>query len=388
MKRIPKKRSLSSGSKDDEHVWDELEAPPSLDAAEDGEMAGRADEVRVVGKTGEKLVRDGDGKARARRSWISESSVMQIEIQHESPLPPDVRLSIKDLKVEGAGEQPDARPKSWSSSARWVLAAGLVVMAALILSMSLLARLNKSNPKVNPLGVAPMVIEQEEEYPKGEHIADLLARKDEARSLFGRFLAAKSAEDVLGMVRPVPGLETLVARSRRPEGWAEGWKVPEDVKWDVHTDQDPVFGVLSGYDPDDRKFQAFFTLEKGRLLLDWKATVGYCSVPFSSLAGGEGDASEVRVWVEPASFYSVSFPESEYRAFKIYTTLDDPAVWAFARRGGVPEQELARMFHKSMFGDDRTKASMVVLSLARGAADTAPNQWEIAELLHRAWILP
>jgi hypothetical protein len=390
MKFFPKKNPAASEAEEEEHMWDELPPPPSFDAEDDwfkksNKRRRQTGGVRVRG--GRPGTDEDEGAVRLSVRQ-SEPSVVQMEIEPVSPVPPDARLMLEDLRVEGSPDHPGEAEKSGSASARWVFYAGLSVMVVILVALGFLTMLNETNPRVNPLGVPTLVIEQEEAYPMGEHIADLLARKDEAIDLFGRFLHAESVGEILGMVRPVSGIAMLVGNPQGPEGVPPGWKVPADAKWDVHTDHDPVFGVLSGYDPDDRKFQAFLTLENGRLLLDWKATVGHGSVPFSKLVKGEGDGSEVRVWVEPATFYSAEFPESDYRSYKIHTALDDPAVWAFARRGTVPEQELARIFRKSMFGGERTKTSMVILSLARESADAAPNQWLITDLLHTAWVLP
>ncbi len=390
MNLFPKKQPIASEAEEEEHVWDELPPPSSFDAEDEWAKDGSKQTRQGAGTHGPDEQPDLDDEGEAVRLSVqrTEPSVLHMEIEHVSPVPPDARLSMDDLRVEDGDGDPQRAAKSHFTTARWVFYAGLVVMVVILGALGLITILNESNPRVNPLGVPPLIIEQEEAYPMGEHIADLLARKDEAIELFGRFLHADSAGEVMGMVRPVAGIERLVGNPHRPQGLPPDWQVPADAKWDVHTDQEPVFGVLSGYYPDDRKFHAFLVLENGRLLLDWEATVGYGSVPFAKLVEGEGDAAEVRVWVEPATFYSAAFPESDYRSFKIHTSLEDPVVWAFARRGTVPEQELARIFHKSMFGGERIKASMVLLALARGAADAAPNQWLIADLLHKGWVLP
>jgi hypothetical protein len=390
MNLFPKKKTTASKAGEEEHVWDELPPPPSFDAEDEWAKEGSKRTRQSAGTHEPEEQSDWDDEGEALRLSVrrTEPSVLHMEIEPVSPVPPDARLLIDDLRLEEADALPHETKKMHFTPARWVFYAGLCVMVVILVTLGFFTMLNESNPRVNPLGIPPLIIEQEEAYPIGEHIADLLARKDEAIDLFGRFLQADSAGELLGMVRPVPGIEMLVGNPHRPEGLPPGWQVPADAKWDVHTDQDPIFGVLSGYYPDESKFHAFFLLKNGRLVLDWKATVGHGSVPFSKLVEGLGDASEVRVWVEPATFYSAAYPESDYRSYKIHRSLDDPAVWAFARRGTVPDQELARMFHKSMFGGARTKTSMVLLSLVRGPGDAAPNQWMITDLLHTAWVLP
>lgn len=296
----------------------------------------------------------------------------------------------RKMRVRMDSGRRELMPKASGSveSMRWIVYSGMGIAAVIIAAMAVFTKLNESNPKINPLGITPLVIDLEEAYPLGEQIADILSRKDEAIALYQRFLHAETIGEQLNLVRNVSGIESLVKAPYRVEGVPPGWQVPPDVKWDVHTDQDPVFGVLSGYFPDDKKFHAFMTLEGGKLHLDWKATVQYSSMVFSRLVEGEGDASEMRVWVEPATFYSAAFPESEYRCYKIYSLLEDDIIWAFARRGTVEEQALVPIFHKSMFGGDESKPVMLVLALIRGPASAAPNQWLIKDLLHKAWVLP
>jgi hypothetical protein len=390
---IPKSKSQAPANEEDAHVWDELPPPPSFDAEDEWSKEG--DKVNRQKGAPRKSVssviladRDSDEKAARVGFRKAEPAVRQVEFEPIAVVPPDARLLIDDLRMEYPDDHAVAADKSRASASRWVFYTAAIVIPVIFGALALLILLDKSNPKVNPLGVPPLFIEQEEKYPRGEHIADLLARKHEAIELFGRFIRSESSEDLTGIVRLVPDKEVLVGRSLGPEGLPADWRIPADAKWDVHTDQDPVFGVLSGYYPDDRKFQAFFILENGRLWMDWKATMCYGSVSFPELVKGAGTASEVRVWVEPATFYPSAFPESDYRSFKIYTSLDDPAVWAFARRASDAEQKLASIFHKSMFGGDKINSSMVLLSLARGSAEAAPNQWLINDLLHTAWVLP
>jgi hypothetical protein len=390
MNLFPKKKpSRLFDSEDEEHVWEDLPPPPSFDAEDDWSQESR----RTSLLEREDEAEDGEGEVVRLKVKPLDGAVKRLEMQPISQAPPDARLSADDLRVEDFPNH-DSQMSPYDikagdhGSPRWVFYAGLIVMAALIGALALFTMLNTRNPKVNPIGVPPMVIDQEVEYPMGEHIADLLARKDEAIDLFGRFLQAKSSEELLGMVRPVPHIEVLVRDHHRFSDPPSDWRIPADAKWDVHTEQQPVFGVLSGCFPDDTKFQAFMTLDDGRLLVDWKATVGYGTMPFSRLGKGEGNASEIRVWVEPATFYSAAFPEADYLSYRIHTSLYDPPVWAFARKGTVPERELARIFHKSMFGGEITKASMMVLALDRGPANAAPNQWMITDLLHNAWVLP
>ena len=314
------------------------------------------------------------------------------EEETERPKPPDARLLMDDVRVEygEVGENPEGaeHPGEASATVGWVVYAALTVIAVLAGTLIYMTVLSETNPEVNPLGIPPMVIEQEEEYPKGKLIADLLGRKDEARELFGRFVHAKSPADAKAMLRHVPGVDEWIQDVPKPFAVPEGWEVPQDSRWEVHTDVDPVFGVLSGYDVQGNPFQAFVVLEQGRLLLDWEATMGQGTAPFSKLVDGQGDASKVRVWIEPATFYPAVYPEKDYRSFHIYTKLEDVPVWAFARRGTVPERELAEMFHKSMFGGTVTKSAMVLISLERGPAGSPPNQWSIADVLHKSWVVP
>lgn len=386
MNPLPKRQVPPPQVEDEEDLWNDLPDPVSADAEEEWEKEGDV----PAGAAGSK---EPGGRPSMIQFGVREWDREEMPDEEETrPGVPDARLLMDDLRVEGEGGEEMAEAAEnfgrMPASVGWVVFAALTVIAVLVGTLIYMTVLSEKNPTVNPLGIKPLVIEPEVDYPEGEIIADLLSRQDEARDLFGRFVHAGSPADVRALVREVPGVYAWIEQKPKAFDVPPGWKVPADARWEVHTDVDPVFGVLTGYDAAERKFQAFVVLENGKMLLDWEATVGHGTAPFSQLVDGTGDGAKVRLWVEPSPFYPAVYPEAEYRSFRVYTRLDDAPVWAFARRGTVPERELSALFHKSMFGGDETKAAMVLLSLDRGGEGAAPNQWLITDLLHKAWVTP
>jgi hypothetical protein len=373
MKRL-RKTWIDHKAEVDKRVWEDL---PSV----------RVD-VQEVERDGEEQGQGGGAVAEAVVK-VKNISVRRLGKRRVSSGLPDARLSMEELRVEGAamsGEQVGMGGEH--GGFRWLFWTGITVTVAVFLSVVLFVFINERTPEVNPFGMDKLLQERVEEYPKGEHIADILGRKDEAMDLFARFLRAESGEEIAGMIRPVEGVDFSAGGKKLAVGIEVGWTIPEDAKWEVYTNHDPVFGVLSGFLPDDRKFQAFMILEGGRLVLDWKATTGHGSASACELLAGEGDVTEIRCWLEPGLLYSIDFPESEYAAYKVQLLWEDKPVWAYARKGSEVWEKLARMFHKSMFDGEALKPAMVTLCMEKGPAGAAGNQWVIRDLLHKSWVMP
>lgn len=295
------------------------------------------------------------------------------------------------LRLTGRGEAEDwgetAKPKGLSIA--WILGCFVIVLATIALSLHYRNVLGEKDPDVNFLGMPALSIEPRDANAREEKIADLLGREDEARELFDRFLRSNSLREVMKMVRIQPGVDYLAARYSWHAPLPPGWQVPENTKWKVHSNCEPPYAVLEGFFPDESPFRGFFTLENGRLYLDWKATVAYRTASFEELSKGQGDGTEIRAWLEPAVFYTPAYPESEFDAFRIYSALDDPVVWGYVKKSSAISEQLKTRFSKSMILEDQNRGpKMYLLSMKKRNDGEASNQWLITDLLHTEWIQP
>jgi hypothetical protein len=352
--------------------------------------------LRVVEEDGEPL-RIASNIERLREIAAEDAQqggVVRLEPERVKGFTREQAVAGAEFAKEGPeGPQADAAGSEWGErsathAAWWLCAAVGVVAVVLILAVCALQWLSEFTPDVNPIGMSTLHIEPRTVDAREERIADLLGRKEEARVLFSRFLGATSSEELRGLCRAASEGETGMPVPLPRAAGSSVPAVPAHAKWQVHTDMDPVYGVLSGYFADDTPFQAFFVLEHGRLRLDWKATTGYSTAPFSQLVAGTGDGSEIRVWVEPSFYYSTVFPESAYHCYRFYRMIDDPACWGYVSRGSDAEKTLRRIFPKGGIVATTTKPKMVILKLNRPSDGAQPNQWSITDVLHSEWIVP
>lgn len=322
--------------------------------------------------------------------------VVRLQPERMTGLMPEQTVTYADLvhdekkKVRAPGEFLDWGSGRRLSSMRWLYVSASVVALLLVGAMYWMLALARQAPKVNPIGMPKLTIEPRVEEPREEHIANLLGSADAARELFGVYLRCATAAELEPLLRRDPGVMLLVERHHRLANLPRGWKVPDDSKWEVHTDHDPVYGVLSGYFPDDAPFAVFMTLEEGKLAIDWKSTSAYSTASFAKLAAGQGSGEEIRTWIEPAVYYSAGYPESEYKAYRLYGTLDDPPVWGYAKLDGEVGRQLADTFKKRLIVESgsKPKPRRYLVQLQRTSAGALPNQWEISRLLHDGWLVP
>lgn len=344
-------------------------------------------------KSPDKPLRAGLGGDRSKRV---EEQVFRLEPDLTDGKKPHRRVSYSDLvhdpkrRLQSHEESQEwGEPRRKGASTAWIVTSFVIVLLLIGLSLHYRNVIGEKDPEVNFIGMPPLSIEPREGNSREERIADLLGRQEEARELFDRFLKERHLGEVLKLVRIQPGVNYLAPRYHWHDPLPEDWRVPEDAKWDVYSNATPIYGLLSGYFPDDSPFHAFVTLEKGRLYLDWKATTGYGTATFAELHKGKGDGSEIRAWIEPAAYFSPAYPESDYHAFRVYSTLGDPPVWGYVEKTSDFAEKLKNQFRKSrILEDEKPGPKMYLLSMRKRNEGEADNQWLITGILHTEWIQP
>jgi hypothetical protein len=124
------------------------------------------------------------------------------------------------------------------------------------------------------------------------------------------------------------------------------------------------------------------------LKMDWKATTAHGTADFTTMAEGRGDASEIRGWIKPADFYTLAFPENEFRSYQLLSADQRQFLWVYARLDDPAQRVLDDEFMGGGILQGRAEPQKMTLSLGRGSADALPNQWAVMELLHKEWIAP
>jgi hypothetical protein len=122
--------------------------------------------------------------------------------------------------------------------------------------------------------------------------------------------------------------------------------------------------------------------------LDWKASTGYGSADFAALAAGTGSASEIRGWLKQTDYYTSVFPEAEFQSYRFSSPDQNTSIWAYSRRDSDSHREIDMHFKGGNIIAGSDEAKKFTLRLERGSEGAAPNQWAVAELLHKEWIEP
>ena len=147
-------------------------------------------------------------------------------------------------------------------------------------------------------------------------------------------------------------------------------------------------GSLRGRKPDFSPYQVYFVREGDCLRIDWEATQGLGETSFDSLQRGVGSGGVIRAYATPGTFYSLAFPETEYRSYKVIAPDREQVVWGYLRTDSAAAAALKKAFEPAERGDATGSELPVTLRLAPPPAGAQKNQWLIGEMLHIDWVCP
>jgi hypothetical protein len=276
--------------------------------------------------------------------------------------------------------------RSRKQSVRWLVGTGVAVAALVVVAMMMLPLINKSNAARPNEGGPAMVPENQDTAI--EALNAMLVLQPEAEQVFRKFASAMIADDVLPLVREPGTVGPLIRQSFRPGRISKSWVPGDDTEWSVFETGGVQYGILQGTLPDFTRFSAYLVLSNGRLLLDWKATTGYGTATFDDLSNQQGDPSEIRAVIVPSGFHTTVFPEAEMRCYKVVSPDNETYVWGYARSGGPAAATLSRLFPNGEIIQEGNPPQRVALRLERGPSGSLPNQWLIAEVLQKDWLIP
>lgn len=297
---------------------------------------------------------------------------------HELPVAADVDTSARNESRWGLGK---------NQSMRWIVGGGLGVAAVIVVALAMLPSINESNA-ARPDEVVRLVIDPQEQVREFDALNAMVARQPEAEKLFGSYANAMIAEDVLPLVRDSRSVAPLIRGSHRPMEVPRGWRPHNGISWVAAGEGMSLYGLLEGSLPDFSPFRAYMVESGGTLLIDWKATTAYSTATFAELVAGTGNPAEIRAFIAPNGFYSTTFPEAEYRSYQLVSADGEDTVWCYTRRGEQIDGRIAGIFREGEILEGLTEPARITVRLARGPDGAAPNQWLIAEMLHKDWLMP
>lgn len=277
--------------------------------------------------------------------------------------------------------------KATPRSILWVATCCLAVSSVVVGAMMMLPRINRSNAMELRPGQTELVI-AEDTRDAAKPITEMLARQNEAESLYHTWLTATSKDDISHLIRNPETVLPRIPGNALP-GLAPDQAMPErGVIWNAFERGGLVFGMLEGALPDHTAFAAYFVIVDDTLQMDWEATTAYGSADFATLARREGDASEIRGWVKPSDFYTLAFPEAQYQSYQLLSPDQSASLWLYAPLGDPVHRQLSGEFEGGGILSGTPQPKKFTLRLKAGSEDALPNQWSIVELLHKDWIAP
>jgi hypothetical protein len=298
------------------------------------------------------------------------------------------RPAKRPLKTESAGEGTDWG-RTQKHSIRWLLGAGIGVAAMIITGLLLLPVINDSNAPIPRPGDLSLKLDPEEASVEGiDALNRLVPLQPQAEQIFRTFASAKLADDFLPWIRHAKSLEALIRKTSCPAKISKNWLPSDNCTWNVFDSEGIPCAVFEGTLPDQSLFSACFVLESNRLLLDWKATIGYGTATFAELAESHGDGTEIRGWIIPTNFYTAIFPEADFQSYQLLSPDKGNTLWCYARKDAMVNMQLARFFPRGEIIQSSNEPVKVTLHLEHNRPESLPNQWLIGMVLHKEWISP
>lgn len=315
-----------------------------------------------------------------------------VRLEPEAPSQP--KMPRHEVFHEQAPQEPrEGESATWGIakkfSVKWIAGISVGIAALVIISISLLPLINRSNAASSRVEPSTPVMEPEE-APSSEPgpYDELINRTDEAMRIFKKFATAPHEENFLPMTRDCSAVEPLVRSSRRPVVVSRHWSPENDARWEVHQNEGLPYALLNGKMPDYSEFNAYFVLADQRLLLDWKATTAFSTATFEELKRNQGDPAEIRGSLTPSGHYSPIFPETNYRSYLLESPDTMTMIWCYTRRSEPVDEQIQALFVGGGILKPSSKPQKVTLRLEHAPEDALPNQWLIGELLHKDWISP
>ncbi|WP_035611576.1 hypothetical protein [Haloferula sp. BvORR071] len=367
--------------------------------AQDGEDGHGGLKVRVIGggaasPAGEREVRNleiglriGGGTAR---------KLVRDEPEDEGPVH---RLEAGDMmdpvQARDMSEVGPAEPRVSRSQAkrrnitRWTVGMGIGTCA--LVAVAVVAQLKGRNAQSASPQVAPVEIQAKLD-PRAEERAYWLNNFEslfpQAVELLKRYAAAKSADEVLPLIRHADRVHDQVLANWRPWGSDEflayGTKVSNFIEDNPAWESLTLVGKKGNFEP----FEVKIVREGSELKVDWEATCGEGDFTVAQLhAGSKAKDSLVRVKVSPAKLFTPDYPEADYYSYQLTDLTGEDFVWAFVPKSS-PEAEFLR---KDLDENSRIlSAAKSVPLILKVTGPHAPgvNVFLITEVLHKGWVTP
>lgn len=348
--------------------------------------AGRAKKAAAVGASKRARVHEIGGKADTRPQGEEKAQIeARLEDTGEAP--------IREKRAKKPRENPELT--SWGQETKkgggkWLAYAlagtALVVILAIAINRQLFKARDKEDDTISTFSALVPVAEEPEKMDEIENLTLLGASQQAAMDIYMKFLRAGSPEEVASFLYRSEEVMPLVEQGWRRKEVNPRWVLGSGTQWKIGGESGSEFGTLQGTGPDFLGFTAFFRMEGEELKMDWKATTGYGTAGFEELETGAGDAGEIRGRIAPSGFYTLTFPDTEYRSYRLTSPDVDTAIWVYAKQGGEPDLKLKKIFMGGGLAWEAVKSMDALVSMARGPEGSFSNQWMLTKIHGFSWM--
>lgn len=366
----------------------------------EGDGARGGFEVRVIGgsRAGAPAASDGRGLEIGLRIGSGESKervvvepsgvpVHRLGAEDElEPLQakPMSEVGPAEPRVSRRGRKSKMGLKHWTL---WMAAATCGVVVAAVAGLLIAGKSKSANSRDADPGY---VFEKVQELDREEEFFVINSGTliEEAETLLEAYAAATSVEQVLPLVRDAERVKERMARLWQP--WPPGPMLAagEEIGGSVMEDSARQAICLKGRRGDFTPFEMVFVRVGERLKLDWEASYGIGEVQVAELQqGGVANGRVVRGLIQPSEFYTLAYPDTEFRSFRMGDASGDHFIWVFARLGSEVAKTLEREFNEGTVLLEKSGQIRATVRLSGSGGDSGKCH-EITEMLHKGWVTP
>lgn len=268
----------------------------------------------------------------------------------------------------------------------WMAATTGVVVVAAVVGLMVAGKGKASNSDSGPdyVFVKEQQLDREQEFFL-VHSGELI---EEAEQLLERYAAATSVEQALPMVRDAERVKERMSRLWQPWGPGAMLATGEKIEGFVTEDSERPGIRLKGRKGDFSPFEMQFVREGEQLKLDWEASHGIGEIQVAELQqGAPAEGQVVRGTLQPADFYTLAFPEADFRSFRMVDAGGDHFIWVFAPIGSEVAKTLEREFNEGSVLLEKSGEIRATVRLS-GSGGGSGKCHLITEMLHKGWVTP
>jgi len=303
-------------------------------------------------------------------------------------------LPVMQRRERGVGREVQLAGK-WgqkrAASHRWILWAGAAVVVVIVTGLAIQPYLsgngkNERNTLDQRFEVVEDVVNPDDPTVYFSQNQGEIVR--EMQATLTAYAHAKTLDEAGPLIRDSARLMPDLKKK-----W-KAWDTPPD--WEPDVSDGPGFdsvgrrpyGIINGTGPDFSPFHLFFVREGDHMLVDWEASTAQGTHTFAKLKDPTVAEAVLRVTISPTAFYSPVYPETGFRSYRIADPNGDSSMWVYAPLDSLAAQTLDEMFRAGTILAAEAGEKLVRIRIRRGPEGSLPNQWLLADVLHKGWVAP